>query len=659
MDEKNNNENSEFKNDTAKTDNAKIVIDALGNVKSDEVSSAEDIKVLQEKVNQKMKEETPLKENKKTLKKEPKEDELFKKVNELLDDEEVELSDDKNLKVDEKIQIAERLEEKIVDIAIKKNRNRIIIIIAVIATLVIMFFSTIFGIINIWNNKIQKNVYIDKINVGGLTKEEATKKISDIYKSKSEKEIKLKYDTLETPFKLKDIDFQVKDIEAVNEAYQIGRNSNIIVNNYNIIYQYIFGKTVNLEANYNPAYLSEIIKNVSAFLPNKVKNPEYQIDKEKSKLRIFAGEDGIDVNTKELEEKIISACKSTEDITAINIPIVKEKAPQIDLDKIYNEVKKEAQDASFNEKTKELKFEENGMDFGISLEEAKKLLLEKKKEYIIPLKIIKPKVTLEQLGQKTFPDLLGTYETQYDGTQVNRTTNLKIAVRRLNGYILRPGEEFSYNRIMGRSEHEYKSAAIFSAGRVVDELAGGICQISSTLYAAALKTNLEITQRTNHGFVTPYAKPGLDATVYFNAIDFRFKNNRKYPIKIVATISNGVTRVSFYGIKTEDVRVDLNPVLLSVTPRPVTERKDPNLAEGQKRVIQNGIDGRRVRVYKTVYINGVKQSTTVVSTDIYRPMAKIVAVGTKKKAGKTTKQEDSKKTEEPKKEEKKEEKKED
>ena len=108
-----------------------------------------------------------------------------------------------------------------------------------------------------------------------------------------------------------------------------------------------------------------------------------------------------------------------------------------------------------------------------------------------------------------------------------------------------PGETFSYNKVVGARTISagYKEAPIYLSGQVVDGLGGGICQITSTLYNAAVLANLEITQRTNHQFVPSYVRASRDATVVYGAIDFQFKNNRDYPIKLVCSVEIGRAHV--------------------------------------------------------------------------------------------------------------------
>ena len=182
------------------------------------------------------------------------------------------------------------------------------------------------------------------------------------------------------------------------------------------------------------------------------------------------------------------------------------------------------------------------------------MLEEEKEEYTIPLKILYPKVTTNMIGTEAFPDLLSSFSTNYNARDTDRTTNLKLATNKINGTVLMPGETFSYNQVVGARTIAagYKEAPIYVQGQVVDGLGGGICQITSTLYNAVLYANLEIVERSNHQFVPSYVTASRDATVVYGSIDFKFKNNRNYPIKLICSVANGVASFQIFGLKTDN-----------------------------------------------------------------------------------------------------------
>lgn len=292
----------------------------------------------------------------------------------------------------------------------------------------------------------------------------------------------------------------------------------------------------------------------------------------------------------------------------------------IDLEKILTEVKKEAKDAYLSENPLEIHVEQSGIDIAVSLEEAKKIISEDKDEYTIPLKITEPSITVASFGDKAFTDKLATFSTNYDASNINRNNNLVLAAEKLNGTIVNPGEEFSYNKTIGERTISagFKEAKAYANGDVVLDVGGGICQLSSTLYNAVLLSNLNVTERHSHYFKTAYVSAGRDATVSWGTVDFRFENNRKYPIKIEATAGDGVVTVNLLGIKQDD---DLT-VMIDSKETSVIERKVETVPQGQ--ATREGEDGCTSETYKTLLKNGIIISKTLVSKDTYNALSKRV-----------------------------------
>ncbi len=151
--------------------------------------------------------------------------------------------------------------------------------------------------------------------------------------------------------------------------------------------------------------------------------------------------------------------------------------------------------------------------------------------------------------QAAGPVCYGESKTSFDSRNVNRTANLKLAVSKINGVVLAPGQVFSYNRQLGRrtAEAGYKEAIIFSGGKQVRDLGGGICQVSSTLFSAALLSGMEILSRRSHSQKVAYIPAGMDAMVYYGSQDFSFRNNLRCPVTIRARISGSSLTVSLWG----------------------------------------------------------------------------------------------------------------
>lgn len=513
-----------------------------------------------------------------------------------------------------------------------KKKRKIIYIIIGIIIFILAIFSVIFSLLNINNNDIMAGVSIKGINVSGMSKEEAKQNIEKITTEKLLKTIKLVDGDYKVDLNPKDIEATFDVDKAIEEAYNIGRDGNIITNNYEILMTKLLKRDISLDFKLNEERLLEIINDTSLKLPGTVVQSSYYIDGEE--LIITKGKSGERIKTDELKAEIYN---NIEDLsigdTEIEIPTEIVEPDSIDLEKIRNEIYKEPKDAYVTKNPTEVHTHVNGVDFAISMDEAKKIIEEDKEEYTIPLKITIANKTIADLGEEAFPDMLSTFTTRYDASNYNRSTNIELATKSINGTVIMPGEVFSYNQTIGRTtlEKGYKEGTAYVGGKVVPDVGGGICQVSSTLYNTALLANLEIVERSNHLFETSYVAPSRDATVYWGSIDFKFKNTRSYPIKIVGTAKNGVVKIDLYGIKEkEEYEVEIESEVISYIPNETEYKKDPTLANGKKVVEQIGFNGCKSKGYRILKKNGAIISKTLLSTDTYSPKTQIVRVGTKK-----------------------------
>ena len=554
-----------------------------------------------------------------------------KNVEEKIEDKEKNEEETKFEKSKEKFKKQKEEMEKMCDKKIK-NRKRIIITLVIFAIVIVigLFVSTIFAFINIGNEKIINGISISGIDVSGLSKEEAKQKIEEIYIPKKEKEIKLKYNEYETTISpiLMEVDYKIE--QAIENAYNVGKNSNIFISNYEILFALINKKDIALEMSLNEEVTKQTIEDMNINLPDVVIESSYSI--EEDELVITKGKSGIKIDTDQLLKLIKERLNNKEqNEDAINIPIINKEPDPIDIEKIHEEIYKEPQDAYIVKEPFEVHPEVEGIDFDV--EAAKEILKEDKEEYIIPLIIKKPETTLEDLGDEAFPSQLSTFTTRYDVSDVDRTTNLKLACKKINGTVLLAGETFSYNNVVGKRTVAagYKNAKIYEAGQVVDGLGGGICQISSTLYNAALLANMDIVERRNHQFVTSYVEAGRDATVVYGSTDFKFKNTRKYPVKITATVNAGIATISIYGIKEEnEYTFKFSKKDVRTIPYTTQYIDDNTLPQGTEVVKQKGTSGLIRETYITKLLNGKVVSTELLSRDTYNPMTRIVRRGTKK-----------------------------
>lgn len=550
------------------------------------------------------------KENKsKEINKEKEDKKLFKKAEE------------KPKKIEKEIKEMDQKEKK-------KKWPKILITVGILI-IVLLFISTIFALVNINNEKIISGISIKGIDVAGLTKEEAKTKINESYSEKMQKEVNLKYQDYESSLNptLMEVNYDLD--KAIDEAYLIGKSDNIFINNYNILFALIAKKDVNVDMILNEDATKQSIVDIGTNLPGIILESSYYV--EDDNLVITKGKEGIYVDTDNLLNKVkdnLNDINSKDDY--IEIPVVNKKPEEINVDKIHEEVYKEVQDAYYTKDPFTLYPEVEGVDFDV---EAAKALIsgEDKEEYTIKLTITKPKVTINQIGSEAFPDQLATFTTRYDASNTDRTTNLRIACQKLNGKVILSGDTFSYNKTLGERTVAagYRNGKVYENGQVVDGIGGGICQISSTLYNAVLMSNLEIVERRNHQFVTSYLPAGRDATVVYGMTDFKFKNTRQYPVRLAASVQNGIATISVYGIKEEnEYTFSFETKTIATIAATTKYEEDASLPAGTEKVTQKGTNGLKTETYITKMLNGKVISKKLLSRDTYDAMARIVVRGT-------------------------------
>lgn len=511
----------------------------------------------------------------------------------------------------------------------KNGASKTSTIILITLLILITLFCTIFALININNNKILKNISILGVDVSNLTVEEAKEKLNTHLADRLTTDIIMKHNDENYMILPRAIDAGFDVENAVNQAYMIGRSGNIIQNNFEILGQKLKKTDISLKLIYNEKALKDMIPHMNESFKDGKKAPFYEI--QGNELIITAGKDGYVVNYEELKNLINNKLMSYEYNTEqIEIPIIMDKREEIDIEKIHNEVYKEPQDATYTVNPYKITASQTGIDFEISMEEAKNQIAENKETYTIKLKTLYPNVTTDSIGAEAFPDLLATYTTNYSSSNANRSNNVALATSKINGTVLMPGEVFSYNGTVGKRTIAagFKEAGAYVNGKTVNEVGGGICQVSSTLYNSVLRANLEIVARTNHMFTVGYVPIGTDATVSWGGPDFKFKNNREYAIRIVATTHNKNVTIKIYGLKQEnDCNVEIVSYRTGTIGYKTTYTKDSSLGAGQTKVIQGGSNGATSVAYRILKKDGVEVSKELLSRDTYSPHNQIIARG--------------------------------
>lgn len=519
----------------------------------------------------------------------------------------------------------------------KKLRITLITVSVILVNLIILF--GIIACINKFNSKVYKNVYLLGNDMSGKTQDqviEYLKSKSDDIKTNEKVEILQNDENIYT-VRANDFDFVIDIAKTAQNVMDFGRSSNIFKNNFHIISALFGKKQVEPQFNYNDNDLNQLIENIDMTIKDRFVDDTYRVDNEKNTLVIIKGKSGntIDYNTE--KEHIIESLKQSKD-QKLELCIVKKEPSMLDAEKVHSEVKRDAKDAYIDESVQPVKLvaEIVGLDFKV---EELKAVLEKEenkeegKSIEFPLNVTQPNKKIADISYALYKDKLAGYTTYFSPSLKARSSNLELALKTLNGKVIMPGETFSYNATLGEftSEKGYQPASTFVGGREVMEVGGGICQTVSTLYNAALYANLQIVERHQHGLPVGYVPPSRDATVYSPSLDFKFKNNRNYPIKIVTSFSwSGNLNVSIYGTKQEnEYEIILSHKQLSTIPFGTTYTYDSGLPKGQQVIISKGVPGYSSEGYITKKLNGVVVSSGVLSKDTYNPQKQIVKIGKK------------------------------
>ena len=514
----------------------------------------------------------------------------------------------------------------------KLNIKLIIIGLIILLFLCLLIFSTVFSLLNKNNPNILTGVKSYNIDLSNISQEDAIKKLQDNlnFEKISASNIDIVVNGITYTVSVDNLGITPNYEEMAKQAYNVGRNSNFLVNNFSILKTYFFGHEIKFVPQINDDIYDELVMKLKSNINETGADDIYEIKNDS--ILITKGHSGMVLDSESLKESIINSFVEN-DFSPINAKIITKEPNKVDLDLLYSQVTKQPADATVTTENGSLVYKEHIDGVTFDLQNAKQLVQDETKTSVtIPLIITKPNVTIDMLIANSFKDILATFESTYKESEKNRTTNVKLAASKINGVILSPGQEFSFNNIVGErtAANGFKTATVYANNKMEQGLGGGICQVSSTLYNSVLLSNLEIIERKNHQFAVSYVPLGRDATVAYGHIDFRFKNNRTTPIKIESKAENGTLIVTIMGTKSsDDVQVTLKTVTNATYNYETTKINDPTLAKGKQIVTQNGSKGYSISTYKITTKDGKELSNDLISTSKYSPLQKIVKVGTK------------------------------
>lgn len=251
---------------------------------------------------------------------------------------------------------------------------------------------------------------------------------------------------------------------------------------------------------------------------------------------------------------------------------------------------------------------------------------------------LKPDVTTDYLTNLRVNGEIASFTTSFDINKTNRVFNIRVAAAALDGQMIKPGEVFSFNEVVGPRSQEagYKLAPAILNNEFIDSLGGGVCQVSTTLYNALLQADVDIIQRSNHSLTIRYVPLGQDAAVAYGGKDLKFKNNLPCAVIIKSSVVGNKVTLKLYGDVALKKTVRIVNNIIKEYPFQIVYKDDATLPKGTQRVEQKGAKGFRVTSQMMIYQNGQLIGQKKLSASHYAPMDEIVLVGTKPVAAKPT-----------------------
>ncbi|MDE7245856.1 MAG: VanW family protein [Oscillospiraceae bacterium] len=411
-----------------------------------------------------------------------------------------------------------------------------------------------------------------------------------------------------------------------SEIWQVGRGDSWLQNTMTMLKGRSGAKT-ELEpviSDYNPSLLKGIAQEAAENFYQAPIDGSYELTPE----GLFATrpKDGQMLN----QEGLVTLLSELEEgVDSVDAPWDPVPAQQLDMAEMQQNLRSEATNPRYDTTLKKVVDGEPGIALDV---EAAKAVLEAAapgERVQLPGEPVYPTMTAEQMQAVLFRDVLGTATTTVGGTSV-RKGNVKLSGESCNGIVLNDGDIFDYNKVVGErtTARGFGAAPSYVNGQTVDTVGGGICQTSSTIYWAALLSNLDIVERYAHRYVPAYVPKGMDATVSWGGPEFRFRNNTGYPIRLDVSYANSQITVTIVGTKTDDTYVKMTNEVLSTTSPKTEYVETSSLAPGVQKQTQSPYTGYEVVTYRNIYDgNGNLISSKQEAKSSYKSRNTIIQVG--------------------------------
>ena len=411
------------------------------------------------------------------------------------------------------------------------------------------------------NKRIVEGVSVAGVDVGGMTKGEAKKAVKAVAGLYESTDLVVTLPDQELRFTPADTVAKLNVSDAVKDAYRFGREW--VVDSDSL--------TVDLSNHLglNTSHIQEVLDAYAAGFDGVYTETTYSLQGNMPELSedlfdaevpcqtlvVKMGTPGLAIDMDELYQQILDAYNGGLFVVSTDLESATATPEPLSAEALLAEFGMDPVNASLNSETYSAVPGSWGYGFDPEVLQSQLDSTAYGAELSFPMEYIPAEITVETVF---FQDMLSYCETPHSVNE-NRTTNLRLVCQILDGMILQPGEEFSFNDSVGERSKErgFLPAPAYSGDTLVDHYGGGVCQTSSTLYNCALLADLEITNRLSHGYAVSYLPVGLDATVNWGTTDFKFRNNQNYPIMLKGMVEDGYVKMWILGVDDKDYYVKM------------------------------------------------------------------------------------------------------
>ena len=451
----------------------------------------------------------------------------------------------------------------------RKAKNLALVCTMLLASTFLLGNQDVFKAEKSQNDTIREGVYIGGISVGGMTEQEATTAIEDYLQTLNETVLTLQGPNGTMDISFEEMGYSVNTDSKVKEALLVGNSGNLISR---------FKALKDLE---EESYVIDM---------------GLSIDKQKTAQMIYKKTDKLDIKAVDNSLK-----RENGQFVYVEGHI----GDETDIVASVNALSEHVETKWENPK------ETPSTEFALISVETQ------------------PRGTEEELA--TVKDLLGGYSTSFSSSGANRVKNVTTGCEKINGTVLYPGDELSVYKLVSpfTKANGYELAGSYSNGQTVESFGGGICQVSTTLYNAALNAELEITERFNHSMTVSYVPLAADAAIAGTYKDLKFKNNYDTPVYVEGYCQGRTLTFNIYGKETRPENRTVTYVSETIsTNSPVEYRISSSAPLGSYAVTSSGRTGYVAKWWKVVKVDGVETERTQVNKSTYRATTKVVTVGT-------------------------------